>query len=201
MPARRCRWRGRAARRTRLPAAIREAIRLFETHVEDPLRIPDVAAAVGLSGRHFERTVQARDRAKPAALLPPPAAVEGAAAGALFQRQPARDCGLGRLHDLKPDDPALYRVLRRQPPRRTPADPGPAPRADPAWKLQSSGGNMRLYLPPCSDSTAIPAKTAAMPSHCTGRTPSFRNQAARRIVSTPNSDEVTEAYSACGKPA
>jgi AraC family transcriptional regulator, glycine betaine-responsive activator len=38
-----------------LPAAIREAIRLFETHVEDPLRIPDVAAAVGLSGRHFER--------------------------------------------------------------------------------------------------------------------------------------------------
>jgi AraC family transcriptional regulator, glycine betaine-responsive activator len=39
-----------------LPAAIRDAIRLFETHVEDPLRIPDVAAAVGLSGRHFERT-------------------------------------------------------------------------------------------------------------------------------------------------
>ncbi len=38
-----------------LPAAIREAIRLFETHVEDPLRIPDVAAAVGVSGRHFER--------------------------------------------------------------------------------------------------------------------------------------------------
>ena len=38
-----------------LPAAIREAIRLFETHVEDPLRIPDVAGAVGLSGRHFER--------------------------------------------------------------------------------------------------------------------------------------------------
>ena len=38
-----------------LPIAIREAIRLFETHVEDPLRIPDVAQAVGLSGRHFER--------------------------------------------------------------------------------------------------------------------------------------------------
>lgn len=38
-----------------LPVAIREAIRLFETHVEDPLRIPDVATAVGLSGRHFER--------------------------------------------------------------------------------------------------------------------------------------------------
>ena len=38
-----------------LPPQIREAIRLFETHVEDPLRIPDVARAVGLSGRHFER--------------------------------------------------------------------------------------------------------------------------------------------------
>ncbi len=38
-----------------LPAAIREAIKLFESHVEDPLRIPDVAQAVGLSGRHFER--------------------------------------------------------------------------------------------------------------------------------------------------
>ncbi len=38
-----------------LPPQIREAVRLFETHVEDPLRIPDVAAAVGLSGRHFER--------------------------------------------------------------------------------------------------------------------------------------------------
>ncbi|TAG18561.1 MAG: helix-turn-helix domain-containing protein [Rhodobacterales bacterium] len=38
-----------------LPTAVREAIQLFETHVEDPLRIPDVAAAVGLSGRHFER--------------------------------------------------------------------------------------------------------------------------------------------------
>lgn len=38
-----------------LPPPIREAIRLFENHVEDPLRIPDVAAAIGLSGRHFER--------------------------------------------------------------------------------------------------------------------------------------------------
>ncbi len=38
-----------------LPPPIRDAIRLFETHVEDPLRIPDVAQAVGLSGRHFER--------------------------------------------------------------------------------------------------------------------------------------------------
>lgn len=34
---------------------IREAIHLFETHIEDPLRIPDIALAVGLSGRHFER--------------------------------------------------------------------------------------------------------------------------------------------------
>jgi AraC family transcriptional regulator, glycine betaine-responsive activator len=38
-----------------LPHPVREAIRLFETHVEDPLRIPDVAMAVGLSSRHFER--------------------------------------------------------------------------------------------------------------------------------------------------
>jgi transcriptional regulator GlxA family with amidase domain len=38
-----------------LPPTIRNAIRLFESHVEDPLRIPDVALAVGLSGRHFER--------------------------------------------------------------------------------------------------------------------------------------------------
>ncbi len=38
-----------------LSPPIREAMRLFETHVEDPLRIPDVALAVGLSGRHFER--------------------------------------------------------------------------------------------------------------------------------------------------
>lgn len=38
-----------------LPPPIREALRLFETHLEDPLRITDVAAAVGLSDRHFER--------------------------------------------------------------------------------------------------------------------------------------------------
>ena len=44
-----------AATADRLTPAIREAIRLFETHVEDPLRIPDVAAAVDMSGRHFER--------------------------------------------------------------------------------------------------------------------------------------------------
>ncbi len=39
----------------RLPTVIRDAIRLFESHIEDPLRIPDVAAAVDMSGRHFER--------------------------------------------------------------------------------------------------------------------------------------------------
>jgi AraC family transcriptional regulator, glycine betaine-responsive activator len=39
----------------RLPPVIREALRLFENHIEDPLRIPDVAAAVEMSGRHFER--------------------------------------------------------------------------------------------------------------------------------------------------
>ena len=44
-----------AATADRLTPPIREAIRLFETHVEDPLRIPDVAAAVDMSGRHFER--------------------------------------------------------------------------------------------------------------------------------------------------
>jgi transcriptional regulator GlxA family with amidase domain len=44
-----------AATADRLTPPIREAIRLFESHVEDPLRIPDVAAAVDMSGRHFER--------------------------------------------------------------------------------------------------------------------------------------------------
>lgn len=39
----------------RLTPAIREAVRLFESHIEDPLRIPDVAAAVDMSARHFER--------------------------------------------------------------------------------------------------------------------------------------------------
>lgn len=38
-----------------LPPQIRDAVQLFENHVEDPLRIPDVATAVGLSCRHFER--------------------------------------------------------------------------------------------------------------------------------------------------
>jgi AraC family transcriptional regulator, glycine betaine-responsive activator len=39
----------------RLTPVVREALRLFENHIEDPLRIPDVAAAVDVSGRHFER--------------------------------------------------------------------------------------------------------------------------------------------------
>lgn len=39
----------------RLPVAIRSAIGLFETHIEDTIRIPDVAAAVEMSARHFER--------------------------------------------------------------------------------------------------------------------------------------------------
>ncbi len=34
---------------------IARAIRLFDSHVEDPLRIPDVAAAVEMSERSFER--------------------------------------------------------------------------------------------------------------------------------------------------
>ncbi len=38
-----------------LPPAIRDAITLFNAHIEDPLRIPDVAAAVEMSERHFER--------------------------------------------------------------------------------------------------------------------------------------------------
>ena len=38
-----------------LPEPIREAIRIFDAHIEDPLRIPDVAAAVDMSERNFER--------------------------------------------------------------------------------------------------------------------------------------------------
>lgn len=38
-----------------LPPPVREAIRLFDTHVEEPLRIPDVAAAVKMSERNLER--------------------------------------------------------------------------------------------------------------------------------------------------
>ncbi len=38
-----------------LPPRIREAIRLFDTHIENLIRIPDVAAAVAMSERNFER--------------------------------------------------------------------------------------------------------------------------------------------------
>lgn len=38
-----------------LPALIRDAIAMFDAHIEDPVRIPDVAAAVDMSERHFER--------------------------------------------------------------------------------------------------------------------------------------------------
>ena len=38
-----------------LPAAIRTAIVMFDAHIEDPVRIPDVARAVEMSERHFER--------------------------------------------------------------------------------------------------------------------------------------------------
>ena len=38
-----------------LPPKIREAIRLFDSHIEDPIRIPDVAAAVEMSERNLER--------------------------------------------------------------------------------------------------------------------------------------------------
>lgn len=38
-----------------LPPAIRKAITVFDAHIEDPLRIPDVAAEVEMSERHFER--------------------------------------------------------------------------------------------------------------------------------------------------
>lgn len=39
----------------RLSRPIRDAIQMFETHIEDPLRIPDVARAVAVSERHLER--------------------------------------------------------------------------------------------------------------------------------------------------
>lgn len=38
-----------------LPEPIRAAIRIFEEHIEDPVQIADVAAAVDLSERHLER--------------------------------------------------------------------------------------------------------------------------------------------------
>jgi len=38
-----------------LPWQIREAVRIFGEHLEDPLRVGDVATEVGMSQRHFER--------------------------------------------------------------------------------------------------------------------------------------------------
>jgi AraC family transcriptional regulator, glycine betaine-responsive activator len=39
-----------------LPSAIRDAIRIFGEHIEDPILIADVAAAVAMSERHLERS-------------------------------------------------------------------------------------------------------------------------------------------------
>jgi transcriptional regulator GlxA family with amidase domain len=38
-----------------LPPKLRAAIQLFDSHIEDPIRIPDVAAAVEMSERNLER--------------------------------------------------------------------------------------------------------------------------------------------------
>ena len=42
-----------------LPAAIRDAIRIFGEHIEDPVLIADVAIAVAMSERHLERSFKA----------------------------------------------------------------------------------------------------------------------------------------------
>ena len=42
-----------------LPVAIRDAIRIFGDHIEDPILIADVALAVTLSERHLERSFKA----------------------------------------------------------------------------------------------------------------------------------------------
>ena len=42
-----------------LPPAIRDAIRIFGEHIEDPILIADVAAAVAMSERHLERSFKA----------------------------------------------------------------------------------------------------------------------------------------------
>lgn len=42
-----------------LPVPIRDAIRIFGDHIEDPILIADVAAAVALSERHLERSFKA----------------------------------------------------------------------------------------------------------------------------------------------
>jgi transcriptional regulator GlxA family with amidase domain len=38
-----------------MPAPVRAALRLFAAHLEDPIRIAEVAAQLGMSERHFER--------------------------------------------------------------------------------------------------------------------------------------------------
>ena len=53
----------------RLPPAIREAIRLFETHVEDPLRIPDVAAAVDVPVYLYDNPVLTKNVIQPATVV------------------------------------------------------------------------------------------------------------------------------------
>ncbi len=42
-----------------LPGAIRDAIRIFGEHIEDPILIADVAVAVAMSERHLERSFKA----------------------------------------------------------------------------------------------------------------------------------------------
>ena len=42
-----------------LPAQVRDAIRIFGEHIEDPILIADVAIAVALSERHLERSFKA----------------------------------------------------------------------------------------------------------------------------------------------
>ena len=42
-----------------LPTAIRDAIRIFAEHIEDPILIADVAVAVAMSERHLERSFKA----------------------------------------------------------------------------------------------------------------------------------------------
>ncbi len=42
-----------------LPGAVRDAIRIFGEHIEDPILIADVAVAVAMSERHLERSFKA----------------------------------------------------------------------------------------------------------------------------------------------
>ena len=94
---RRCACRGRSARRSRSLTA----------HIEDPLRIPDVAAATGMSERNFERLFKRETGQSPLRyyrLLRP---VQGAPAGALFRRHADRDCDFSGLPAVRADGAAL----------------------------------------------------------------------------------------------